>query len=157
MKVCEVYSYEGKIFVDKKEFDTYDAAYRCIREKYNAALGKANYLKFGHIGNRTARISKPGIVLESSYREYLQSTYEHTKKVKWYLLGMIDTSYSKITGCYYFGDEYKDYDEMQVEEYLDWIFCRGSDMLCQYDRRPTKKITNTKIQNNGRKKQRRKV
>ena len=144
MKVCDIQKKDGVVYVDDVAVPTTEDAYKCFRTLYNTALGTANYLKFGHVGVRTSLITKTGIVFEHSYLNRLCSKYANVPRVRCYLMGIVDTSYCRIVGCYDFYDRYFTSDECEVDSYLDWVFSKDSGVLRQYDRRNHLGRTNTK-------------
>lgn len=147
MRVCEIRSKDGCVFVNDAACNSADDAYKAFRELYNLALGKANYLKLGHAGVRTSRITDTGIIFRPEYLEYLRNTYADAPRVRCYLMGLLEASYCKIVGCY----DLEKYDtEEATERYLDWVFSKDSGLLRQYDRRNHLGRTNSKTKNNGR-------
>lgn len=152
MKVCEIQRKDGVVYVDDIAVPTTEDAYKYFRTLYNNALGAANYLKFGHVGVRTSRITQTGIVFERSYLNSLYDKYADVPRVRCYLMGIVDTSYCRIVGCYDFYDKYFTCDDKEVDGYLDWIFSKESGALRQYDRRNHLGRTNTKNRYNGRNK-----
>lgn len=151
MRVCQISREEDRILVDGVEAGSVEEAYNVFRLKYNKTLGKANHLKLGHRGVRTTRITKPGMFLTPEYRQRLEKEYGNTGRVRWYLMGVLATSYSKMTGCDFFDKVYEGFTGQQADEYLDWVFSRGSAMLVQYGRRDDKWTKLYKVQDNGRK------
>ena len=155
MKVCDIQKRDGVVYVDDVAVPTTEDAYKYFRSLYNAALGTANYLKLGHVGVRTSRITKTGIVFEPSYLKTLCRKYADVPRVRCYLMGIVDASYCRIVGCYDFYDKYLTSEEAEVDRYLDWVFSKDSGVLRQYDRRNHLGRTNIKHKHNGRNKTKR--
>lgn len=155
MKVCDIRRESGIIYVDDVAVSTTEEAYKYFRDLYNTRLGRANYLKLGHRGVRTSRITATGIVFEPSYYDFLCERYADVPRVRCYLMGLINSSYCKIVGCHDFYDRYLTSNEDEIDSYLDWVFSKDSGVLRQYDRRNHLGRTNTKHKYNGRNKTKR--
>lgn len=120
MKVCTITMVDGKPMFDGVQCGSADNAYLLYRNRYNKALGKATHKKYGHVGQRTDRITKVGIDFEKEYLESLRDEFSGEPKVNGYIIGLIGTTY-----CRMFGIDGHDGDEEFSERYIDWLMSSG--------------------------------
>ena len=152
MRVCSIEKTEGKILFNGDYCASAAAAYQLFRAKYNKALGTANHLKFGHVGQRVERITRVGIDFDSQYMQELQDRFGGTKKVRYYILGLVGSVYCRSFGSWDFDTVLEQLDDEGVEEYLDWLMCAGFKNARLHGRRDQVGRTNIKNYNNGRRK-----
>ena len=152
MKVCTIERSGKAVLFDGTRCPSVSAAYQLFKSRYNKALGAATHLMLGHVGQRVERITRVGIDFDKEYKDTLCSKFGSSKKVKYYILGLIGVTYCRMFGSWDFGIDLYDIDEEETEQYLDWLMCAGVGNTMLYGRRDQVGRTNTKSYKNGRRK-----
>lgn len=149
MKVCSIEGSDDGILFDGVRCSSADDAYRLYRSRYNSSLGKDTHSRYGHVGERTERLTKTGICFDDKYRESIVSEFGGRDRIRTYIIGILGVSYCKIFGEW---DLDEDITDEQYDRYIDWILCDGLHNMRLYGRRTAVTRNNFKTRyNNGRK------
>ena len=113
------------IYYGTHKCDSPDGAYRLFRDEYNAAAGKKAYHKLNRIGQRKDRIHGYGFVFSGAARPERYNKHYCKSIVRYRILGLLGIAYCRIIGVW----DLPDVTEEDYDDYFDWLFSYGKDML----------------------------
>ena len=117
---------DGCYVVGGEKCKTLSEAYEAFRVLYNRSLGNARRHGLGTIRQRKSVISHRGIDFKKEYVDALNEEFKDTRKVKCYVLGIVDITYGYMYGEWYYDPAFREYDNDKRERYLDWLMAAGS-------------------------------
>lgn len=153
--VCNINMANNMYIVNNDRYASSNEAYIAFKCIYNnkKLQRKSTKSMLGRRNVRTKRIPCVGINFNDEYKDELKTEFSGCKSVKYYIAGILGTSYCKIFGQDNFDHIKSIDDENKSERYLDWLMCADIKNTKLFGRRDNGKANiNFNIKRYGREK-----
>lgn len=114
---------DGRLYYGNDLCKSADDAYRRFRKDYHESLGRNVHIRLDRLGHRKERIHGYGFVFSdgNSFGE----CFKDYGRTRCYILGLMGLSYVRSIGIW----DYRMIPDEQFEDWLDWVFAKGSKAL----------------------------
>ena len=120
----EITRKEGRIYYGAVLCGNANEAYCRFREDYHKSLGKAYYRRLNR-PPRKERIHDSGMYLTEEYHAELERRFKDKERVPCRIMGIVDICYVRMVGIW----DCSDIAEQDFDDYMEWLFSRGSNAL----------------------------
>lgn len=132
----------GKLYYGKQICSDGNDAYCRFRDDYHASLGKRVYRRLNS-PEREERIHGFHTYYTPEFErrldeEFLRTVDEGNKRIRYYLLGIVQLSYCRM----FSGADFPDYEEERFWRWLDWFILHAGELTTQVGRNEKSGRTN---------------
>ena len=114
---------DGIVYYGEQRCESIDDAYCRFRSDYHRGLGKEVYQRLDRLGQRVERIHGHGFVFAGG--NSFGDKFKPLGRTKCRIMGLVGISYVRVIGLW----DYPELQEEEFEQWLDWVYARGSGAL----------------------------
>ena len=112
----------GVLYYGERKCKSVDEAYACFREDYHRSLGRNAKRRLDRFGRREERVHGAGFIFSG---DDVLRRFDIGRRLDCRFMGLVGISYVRSIGRW----DYDHISDSDFEDYLDWVFSKGSGAL----------------------------